>query len=332
MSLFEQLNNIYVIDTKMWGFDHYMSAYLVEGKEIALVDTGEPDQTEAVLNAIEAHGFSVSAISYIFVTHCEHEDHAGNVAPLLRESPRANVYINPTGLEYLTVPSIEINKKKERDTPEMAAKRVVPEPVPLSRIKYLNDGDVFDLGNGEKLRIVFAPGHQPSGIVILEEKNKGLFINDLVGNYFADADAHYPLNPYGSDTIQAIESLQKLMDLSLDNLYLGHYGISDRPKEIMSRALNNMKKLIDIGKKCIREDRPESIADEVYEMILPELEKLRLARGETVYQHGTRDHIPRQAKYFAEYCQQRLGKCIIHKKRTSKEIIQQRIKANKHKD
>ena len=33
MSFVERLNNVYVIDTKMWGFDHYHSAYLVEGKD-----------------------------------------------------------------------------------------------------------------------------------------------------------------------------------------------------------------------------------------------------------------------------------------------------------
>ena len=99
MSFAERLNNVYVIDTKMFGFDHYNAAYLVEGKEIALIDTGLPNQTETVRAAIKAHGFSISDISYIFITHCEHWDHRGNVAPLLRESrPEANVYIHPEGL------------------------------------------------------------------------------------------------------------------------------------------------------------------------------------------------------------------------------------------
>ena len=37
-----QADNVYVIDTKMFGFDNYMSAYLVQGKELALIDTGLP--------------------------------------------------------------------------------------------------------------------------------------------------------------------------------------------------------------------------------------------------------------------------------------------------
>ncbi len=308
MSFLERLNNIYVIDTKMWGFDHYNAAYLVEGKEIALIDTGEPNQIEAVRAGIKAHGFSISDISYIFVTHCEHMDHAGNVAPLLRESPRTNVYIHPSGQEYLTDPSIERARRKELIPPAMFARYGEMEPVPPSRIKFLNDGDVFDLGNGEKLRIIFAPGHQPSGIVILEEKNKGLFINDLVGNCLADADAHYPLNPYRSDHKQAIETLKKLMGLPVANLYLGHYGICQRPKQVMTRAINDMQRLLDIGTKYISEGKPEKIASKAYEMIMPELEKLRLVRGEAVYQYATREHIPSQLKLFAKYCQERLNK------------------------
>ncbi|MFC1901629.1 MBL fold metallo-hydrolase [Chloroflexota bacterium] len=309
MSLLDRLNNVYVIDTNMFDLDHYNAAYIVEGKEIALIDTGQPNHIEEVRAGIKAHGFSISDISYIFVTHCEHRDHGGNVAPLLRESPRASVYINPAGLEYLTDPSIEMARLIALN-PELAARRGGMEPVPPSRIKCLNDGDVFDLGNGEKLRVIFAPGHQPSGMVILEEKNMGLFINDLVGIYLADADAHahYPLSPPRSDHMQAIESLKKLMDLPVDYLYLGHYGIVDKPKQVMARAIDDMQKLLDIGAKCMREGKLESIASKAYEMILPELEKLRLVRGEALYQYATQHHMASQVKLFAKFCQERLAK------------------------
>jgi len=306
VSFLERLNNVYVIDTKMWGFNHYHSAYLVEGKELALIDTGESNQIESVRSGIKAHGFSISDISYIFVTHTEHIDHAGNVAPLLRDCPKANVYINPIGEKALIDPSS--TRLKERMSLAIQAKVAPVEPVPPSRIRYLNDGDVFNLGNGEALKIIFAPGHQPSGIVLLEEKNKGLFINDLVGNCFTDADSHYPLNPLGSDPEQIIASLKKLIDLPVANLYLGHYGICDRPREVMARAIDKYQQLLEIGLKYITEGKPELIADKVYEAILPELEKLRLVRGEAIYQYAAREHIPFQARLFAKYCQEKLNK------------------------
>jgi glyoxylase-like metal-dependent hydrolase (beta-lactamase superfamily II) len=233
MKFAERAGNVYLIDAKMFGFEHYCSAYIVEGKEIALVDAGLANQYEALCDGIKKHGFSISDISSIFVTH-GHSDHCGNVAPLLRENPRIKVYIHPAGEKRLTDPAGETAKLKGLLLPKMIARFGEMEPVPSSRITYLHDGDVFDLGNGEKLRIIFAPGHQPSGVVILEEKNMGLFINDLVGNYFEDADVSIILTPYDSDVKQAMESLKKLMDMPVTRLFLGHFGISDNPKKVIS--------------------------------------------------------------------------------------------------
>jgi glyoxylase-like metal-dependent hydrolase (beta-lactamase superfamily II) len=311
LNFVERLNNIYVLDTQMHGFAHYNSAYIVEGKEIALIDTGTAKQIEALRAGIKAHGFSISDISYIFLTHCEHSDHSGGVGILLKENTRAKVYINAVGEDYITDPSILIQKLANQYPPELQAhvldnKTMVP--VPRSRIQHLQDGEVFDLGNGEKLKIIFAPGHQPSGIVLAEEKNRGLFINDLVGNCFIDADAHYPLNPGECDNLQILEALKKLINLPVDYLYLGHYGICQNPQKIMEQAIANIQILLNIGIKCMREGKPENIAGEAYHFILPELEKLRLARGEKIYHYAIREHIPTQMKTFTAYCQKRFNK------------------------
>jgi glyoxylase-like metal-dependent hydrolase (beta-lactamase superfamily II) len=186
-ALAKQKNNIYVIDTNFAGrLDHYQSAYLVKGDKLALIDTGQPPQLEVVRAEIRAHGFSVSDIDYIFVTHCEHPDHAGNVAPLLEESPKAVVCINPIGKKALTEPDkVDWSKKV---APEFLSQQMSVvrgwQPVPPSRIRDLSDGETIDLGDGEKLTVKFTPAHQPSGLIIFEEKNKGCFINDIVGNCF----------------------------------------------------------------------------------------------------------------------------------------------------
>jgi glyoxylase-like metal-dependent hydrolase (beta-lactamase superfamily II) len=305
MSFPEKLGNVYMIDANMFNFARYHSIFLVKGKKLALIDTGLANQFEVVRAGIKAHGFSLSDISYIFVTH-SHPDHCGGAAPLLRESPKAKVYVHPAGAEHLIDPTTELVNQRGIIPPEMQARFGTAEPVPPSRLEYLKDGDVFDLGNGEKLRIIYAPGHQPDGVVIWEEKNKGLFINDLVGNCFPDADAHYPLNPPGSDHRQGIKSLQKLMDLPVAYLFLGHYGISDKPQQVMTRSIEKMQQLLDIGVKYMKQGKPEMIAGAVYEVILPELEKLGRARGEEIFRYATQEHIAAQVKLFAKYCQEKL--------------------------
>ncbi len=295
-----QADNVYVIDTKMFGFDHYMSAYLIKGKELALIDTGLANQVEVVRAGIKAHGFSISDISYIFVTH-EHHDHCGNVGSFLRENPKIKAYIHPLGKHRLTDPESVLAQMKGKMLPKMIARFGTMEPVPASRLQYFSDGDTFDLGDGEKLKIMFTPGHQPGSVVIFAEKYRGLFINDLVGNYFADADAAILLTPNGSDTIRTMESLRRCLKMPATRLFLGHFGISDTPKMVMQRALNNMQAVLEIGAKCVAEGRPELIAPKVNDYRMKEVEKIRAARGEVLYNYIVEELIPHQSVAFANY-------------------------------
>jgi len=168
-----RIENVYVIDTNMFGFPHYQSCYLVEGKEVALIDTGLPSQVDKVRAGIQKHGFSLKDISRIFLTHCEHPDHAGNVGRFVQENPDIQVYIHPEGLEYLTEPSIESENRKKVMLPQMAARFGEQIPVPTSHICFLKNGQTFNLGNNVRLKIMFTSGHQPSGLIIFDEKNNG---------------------------------------------------------------------------------------------------------------------------------------------------------------
>jgi glyoxylase-like metal-dependent hydrolase (beta-lactamase superfamily II) len=297
----DRADNVYMIDTEMFGFKWFNAAYIITGKEVALIDTGVPTSIDVVRAAINKHGFGIEDISHVFVTHGEHPDHSGNVGTLLQENTRAKVYINPIGAEYLTNPEIESATRKVNLSAEMAARFGEMLPVPASRIQYLNDGDVFDLGNDVRLRIIFAPGHQPSGIVILEEKNKGLFINDLPGQYFEDADFTMMLTPFRMDVIQSIESLKKVADMSVNRLFLGHFGICDKPKQIMENALIELQRLLDIAAECVKKGKPDEIASKVMENDMPRIEELGKARGNALYEYLSKELVPSKSKAFANY-------------------------------
>jgi glyoxylase-like metal-dependent hydrolase (beta-lactamase superfamily II) len=245
-----------------------------------------------------ARVFSPGHIPYLRDTH-----------PLgpLRECPETMVYVHPLGSENLTDPSVAQALRKKFYNPAMFARFSDMEPVPPSRIRYFSDNDLFDLGEGVTLKVLFAPGHQPDGVVLLEEKRGGLFINDLVGNCLQDVDAHYALNPLKSDHELAIDSLRRLMDLPVSRLYMGHFGISDRPKHIMTRAIEVMQELLDIGSRFVREGTPEKIADKVLEFTMPELDKLRPVMGEDMYRYASQEHMPSQAKIFTDYCRKKYG-------------------------
>jgi glyoxylase-like metal-dependent hydrolase (beta-lactamase superfamily II) len=285
----------------MFGFDLYHSAYIVVGDEVALIDTGTPASWEAVREAIGAQGFFLEDIGHIFVTHAEHPDHSGNVGAILKENDRAVVHVNPLGAEYLTDPAIEGEKRRRNLTPHMAARFGEMEPVPPARLRLLSDGDVVDLGNDVKLKVIFTPGHQPSGFVVFEEKHSGLFINDLCGAYFGDADASWIFTPYRSDVREAMVSLKKVQSLPARRLFLGHYGISESPQEVLARAIAKIEALLDLGAQCMREGRPEEIERRVFATLVSEVEKMGKVRDEGLYLYLRDELAPSLARAFAGY-------------------------------
>jgi len=300
MEFATRVDNIYMIDTHMMGFEHYQSAYIVKGKEVVMIDTGMPPALEIVRAGMKAHGFSVQDISKIFVDHCEHPDHAGNVGAFVKENPKIKVFINPSGLEYMTHPEIEAQNRARVMLPQMAARFGTQLPVPTSNIEMLKDGDVFDIGDGEELKIMFTPAHQPSGFVVFEKKNKGLFINDLVGNYFVDCDFDLILTPPRSDILRAKEDLLKFQKMDLKWLFMGHFGIADNPAVVYKTALSGIQRQLDIGAWCIRDGRPQDIEMRILGSKYPEVEKLK-KRSEELFEYTKTELITHHSTYFAEY-------------------------------
>ncbi len=293
-------DNVYMIDTKMFGFEKFNAAYIVKGKEIALIDTGPASSTEVLRAGIKAHGFSIENISHLFITH-EHNDHCGNAGKLVKENNTIKVYASPIASEILVNPTGHSSWTKSTMKPEMFARFGEMEPVPQSNLITIKEGDTFDLGDGEKLTVFMTPGHQPAGIVIYAEKSKGMFIYDLVGLNLADADAHWIFTPPRSDVRQAMESLKKIMGIPLNKLYLGHFGIWDTPTEVMQDALGRMQWLMDTGARCVAEGKPEQIEKMILERLMSEADKIKKVRGEGLYTYVSGELIPHLGKNFAKY-------------------------------
>lgn len=299
----ERVSNVHLIDTNMFGFDRFQSCYLVKAEEIALIDSGVPTSIDSVRKAIEGLGVAIKDITHIFVTHCEHPDHSGNVGAFLRENTKAKVYIRSIGLEYLTRPEIEAAKRQAILPPEMARRFGEMIPVPEDRIVLVNDGDRIPLGGDQTLRAIFTPGHQPSGMVLYDEKNRGLFIHDLIGMYLADADFSMVLTPNRSEVKKYMESLHKVKELPIETLFLGHFGISQKPGEVIERALGLMKSLMDIGAECLDRGKPEEIAPRLRSFVAPQLEKLKRSRGEKLYAYVKDELVASCSEAFSSYYQ-----------------------------
>jgi hypothetical protein len=150
------------------------------------------------------------------------------------------------------------------------------------------------------LKIMFTPAHQPSGCVIFEKKNKGLFINDLVGNYFPDCNFNLILTPPRSDILRAREDLQKFRTMEIKKLYLGHFGFADNPQEVYQSALAGIQRQLDIAAWCVKDGRPQDIEMRILGSKYPEVEKLK-KRSEVLFEYTKTELITHHSHYFAEY-------------------------------
>jgi glyoxylase-like metal-dependent hydrolase (beta-lactamase superfamily II) len=139
-----------------------VNAYLIDGDELALIDTGTPasTSTERIVAAVRDLGREPSDIRHILVTH-SHPDHAGGLAALKRLSGAA-AYMHP--LAAAVVRGDETGRPL-RATPgllnRIICRTFIPRPpwnIPLALVEHeILDGDIIPVGGG--IRAIHAPGH-----------------------------------------------------------------------------------------------------------------------------------------------------------------------------
>jgi glyoxylase-like metal-dependent hydrolase (beta-lactamase superfamily II) len=166
----------------------FVNAYvLVRGKEIALVDTGLPNNGATFAETITTAGLGWEAVGHVILTHY-HPDHVGSMGEVLAAAPQARVYAGAA------------------DIPQIRAPRTLT-PV--------TDGEeVFGL------RIIATPGHTPGHISVLDPVGSLLVVGDAMGNINHRLSGSNP--QYTADMAQATQSVKKLATLTFAKAVFGH--------------------------------------------------------------------------------------------------------------
>jgi glyoxylase-like metal-dependent hydrolase (beta-lactamase superfamily II) len=137
-----------------------VNAYLLDGDELALVDTGTAADAQRIIAAIREHGREPAELRHILVTHC-HPDHAGGLAALKRLTGAA-AYMHPLAAAVV--------RGDEAARPMRAAPGLLngilcktfiprqPWKIPAAGVEHeVLDGDVIPVCGG--IRAIHAPGH-----------------------------------------------------------------------------------------------------------------------------------------------------------------------------
>ena len=166
----------------------FVSSYvLIRDQEIAIVDTGLPNNGEKFGELIQTAGLGWDAVGHVILTHY-HPDHVGSMGEVLNAAPKAMVYAGAADISQIQSPR---------------------------KIKAVGDGDdVFGL------QIIATPGHTPGHICVYDPAGSLMVLGDAMVNMGSQLSGPNP--QYTADMDQAHQSVKKLAALTFDKAFFGH--------------------------------------------------------------------------------------------------------------
>jgi glyoxylase-like metal-dependent hydrolase (beta-lactamase superfamily II) len=191
-----------------------------------LVDAGMPGEENSVQMALAEHGFSLTDLKRIIVTH-QDVDHIGALSAIKAISG-ATVYAHPIEAPYIEGKT----KLVKYPTDEALAQNPRMQEL-FGRLQYtevdelVEDGDRLDLAGG--VHVIYTPGHAPGHICLFLERSKALITGDALTA--TDGQLNGPNPGATPDMTQAIESVKKLAEIDEIRAIVAYHGglVTDDP-------------------------------------------------------------------------------------------------------
>ncbi len=247
-----------LIDIKMFAVPNITAIYLIESGKKCLIDAGTHTEARKIFRQLkELNAFPPDII---VLTH-SHWDHCQAIPFLSQRAKKEGKVIQIYASEK-AIPNLRDQSYNE-----------VFGTGPFNNIDQdiipLKEGDKIDLG-GIMLKIFDTPGHISDHIAILDEKNKNLFVGDILGDKVSDNIFVPPFMPPYWDEEAYFNSINKLKKIDYNTVSLAHFGYikGEEAQNIFDESLENYKKWW-----IIFEENIEKIDDIPYliENILPSL-------------------------------------------------------------
>jgi len=180
--------------------------------EKLLIDTGMPRSLQKIEHYLAQVEVKPSDLKMVILTHC-HIDHVGCAAQLGKRF----------GIKIL------IGKQ---DSPYVTGERRLPPPKGLAGVGFRLFGDILrfepfkpdgtlkDGDNIGKLKIIHTPGHTPGSICVFDTETGTLFSGDSLLS--SKGELKPPSPSFSLNHREAIDSLEKIIGLNIENLCPGH--------------------------------------------------------------------------------------------------------------
>ena len=243
---------------------------IVEGNNVALVDTGTVFSVPGVIETLKHKNLAPENVSYVFLTHI-HLDHAGGASEFMQCLPNAKLVVHPRGARHMADPSKLIEGAKAVYG-AMEFSRMYGEIRPIDVGRIIEAPDELRINfNGRPLLFLDTPGHARHHYCIFDEKSHSFFTGDTFGVSYREFDVDgmefvFPTTtPVQFDPTAAHASLDRLISYKPEHAFLTHYGrISHLPEHAVE-----MHELIDAHVSIARgisNDNPDRHATLVKEL------------------------------------------------------------------
>ncbi|OGS42558.1 MAG: hypothetical protein A3K67_06840, partial [Euryarchaeota archaeon RBG_16_62_10] len=185
------------------GVGYDSNVYLLEDEDPIVVDTGSGMFADSTLEEI-AKVVPLKSIGRIVLTH-SHVDHLGGASEF-QKATGAKVYLHEAEANPLSAGDTALSLS-EMFGAKLGELDIVP----------LKAGERLKCGSSE-LEVLHTPGHSPGSIALHDKANAAAVVGDTV---FCDGGVGRWDLP-GGDLGQLVESLKRLGELGLKNMYPGH--------------------------------------------------------------------------------------------------------------
>jgi glyoxylase-like metal-dependent hydrolase (beta-lactamase superfamily II) len=231
----EVAEKTYRLETPIPGVGLIFSVYIIDVDGGVLIEPGPTAAFPHIQDGMKQLG--LDELSWIIPTHI-HMDHAGGTGKLGELYPKAKVVAHPKSKNHFADPSrlIKSTRKSYGSNFEDLYGPILP--VPESRMIIPKDHEIIAIGDRE-LQFIYAPGHAPHHIAVLDRSTGGLFCGEALG--MATDDPLPAAAAPSFDLDDCIVTMEKLKALKPRILFYSHGGVRQKPDERISRAIDNTR-------------------------------------------------------------------------------------------
>ncbi|MES9833676.1 MAG: MBL fold metallo-hydrolase [Candidatus Thiodiazotropha sp. DIVDIV] len=259
------------------------ACYLLESEgEAVFIDTGTSNSVPHLMAVLEEKGLSPSQVRYVIPTHV-HLDHAGGAGKLMSQLPQASLVIHPYGAKHLIDPS-KLIAGATAVYGEAAFEEQFGQLIPISEDRVIEAPDGFRLTFGKReLLCLDTPGHARHHICIFDEQSRGLFTGDTFGLSYPELNGSQgsfmipATTPIQLDPDAWFETLDRLMALKPEKVYLTHFGEVTQPNVLVKQLRKHLEEFTQIALACDAEpgeSRRVQIQAELQAWLLQKLQQI----------------------------------------------------------